>query len=170
MISARFAEEANYWSTTVHPAKSQGEIIQRLEDFGTRNLMITQGQMEGQVAWLIRFEWREATYRFTFIPLKCRHPDKVSKFGTKRRSHEKQARYQMGRVAVHFVKAILTAAEMHHDALFGFVELPEAGTYPSGLPMTAGELNIEQLTKALPKIDTIPLLETGKANHGDNLP
>lgn len=34
MSETRHAEDANYWQTTVHPAKSQGEIIEMLEDFG----------------------------------------------------------------------------------------------------------------------------------------
>jgi hypothetical protein len=30
----RYAEEANYWDTTVLPGNSQGEIIALLEEFG----------------------------------------------------------------------------------------------------------------------------------------
>ena len=150
----RFAEDANYWSTTVHPAKSQAEIVERLEDFGATNMIVTQGQVQGRVAWLIRFEWREATYRFAFTPLECRDPEKVAKFGDRRRSHAQQARYQMGRIAGHFVKAILTAAEAHPHALFGFVELPEVATHPSGLPVTAAELDVAGLTAALPAIES----------------
>lgn len=56
----------------------------------------------------------------------------------------------MGRIAVHFVKAILTAAEAHPHTLFGFVELPEAEMHPGGLPVTAGELDASGLTSALP--------------------
>jgi hypothetical protein len=55
---------------------------------------------------------------------------------------------------VHFVKAILTAAEAQPHALFGFIELPEMGTYPtSGLPVTAGELNVQGLVAAMPPLD-----------------
>lgn len=164
MNETRYAEDANYWSTTVSPYKSQGEIMELLDRFGATNMMVTQGQalstgsrQARRLAWLIRFEWHGATYRFTFTPLPCRNPDKVSSFGGTRRAHDEQARYQMGRIAVHFVKAILTAAEAHPHALFGFVELPEVGTHPSGLPVTAGELNVERFVAALPMIDVATL-------------
>jgi hypothetical protein len=149
----RYAEEANYWDTTVHPAKSQAEIVEMLEDFGAEKLMIAQGQADGRTAWLIRFEWQGRAYRFTFVPLECRSPEKQASFAGRRRSHAEQARYQMGRIAAHFVKAILTAAEAHPHALFGFVELPGAGQHPGGLPMTAGELDVEGLTTALPPLE-----------------
>lgn len=156
----RYAEDANYWSTTVHPAKSQGEIIQLLEDFGAGNLMIAQGQVDGNFAWLVRFVWDGKAYRFTFTPLECKAPDKLSSFGGKKRVHCDQTRYQMGRIATHFVKAILTAAEAQSYALFGFVELPQAASHPGGLPMTAGELDVDGLTHILPElsISTQPLL------------
>jgi hypothetical protein len=166
MMMARFAEEANYWNTTVHPAKSQAEIIEMLEDFGAANLMVAQGQANGRLAWMVRFEWQGDSYRFTFIPLECKDPDKTSSFGGKRRSHGEQARYQMGRIAVHFVKAILTAAEAHPHALFGFIELPEAGMHPGGLPVTAGELDVSGLTSALPPLEVgspVHLLPGGKS-------
>jgi hypothetical protein len=160
----RYAEDANYWQTTVSPYKSQGEIMELLDRFGAANMAVTQGKAGENLAWLIRFEWRGATYRFTFTPLPCRSPDKVSSFSGTRRAHDKQVVYQMGRIAVHFVKAILTAAEAHPHALFGFVELPEAGTYPGGLPVTAGELDVRDLVAALPPIDVIgaaPQLQSG---------
>ena len=163
----RYAEEANYWDTTVHPAKSQAEIVEMLEDFGTTNLMMAQGQTGGKHAWLVRFEWMGRSYRFTFVPLECRTPDKVSTFGGKKRPHAEQARYQMGRIAVHFVKAILTAAEAKPDALFGFVELPGAAVHPGGLPATAAEMDIEGLTAALPALDVSQsiMLLTGKSEE-----
>jgi len=150
---ARYAEDANYFDTTVHPAKSQAEIVEMLEDFGTTNLMMAQGQAGGKTAWLVRFEWLGRSYRFTFAPLECRTPEKVSSFGGKKRLHAEQARYQMGRIAVHFVKAILTAAEAKPDALFGFVELPGAAMHPGGLPATAAEMDVEGLTAALPTLE-----------------
>jgi len=166
MKQARFAEDANYWSTVVHPAKSQAGIIELLEDFGTSNMMVTQGQAGDKVAWLVRFEWQGAVYRFTFVPLECRNPDKESSFGGKRRRHSEQARFQMGRVAVHFVKAILTAAETHPHALFGFVELPGVGTYSGGLPMTAGEIGVERLVGTLPPMERGLLLGSGEVEEG----
>jgi hypothetical protein len=48
---ARFAEEANYWNTTVYLAKSQAEIIELMEDFGAANLMVAQGQANGRFGW-----------------------------------------------------------------------------------------------------------------------
>lgn len=156
-MQARYAEEANYWETTVHPAKSQAEIIELLEDFGAANYQIMQGQAGGRFAWLVRFEWQGQSYRFMFIPLECKNASKESGFGGKRRRHEEQARYQMGRIAVHFTKAILTAAEAHPHALFGFLELP--GTErPGGLPHTAGELDISGIVSALPMIEAPALL------------
>jgi hypothetical protein len=159
----RLAEDANYWSTTVHPAKSQAEIMVMLEEFGADNVMVAQGKARGQFAWLIRFQWRGAAYRFTFTPLECKASDKESSFGGKKRPHAEQARYQMGRIAVHFVKAILTAAEAQPAALFGFVELPEAGRHPGGLPVTASELDVSGLIGALPTltIGDAPMLMPG---------
>lgn len=144
----RYAEDANYFDTTVHPAKSQGEIMELLEDFGAANFIIQQGQSAGKFAWLVRFEWRNQSYRFAFIPLDCRLPNNAKSFGGKRRAHSEQARYQMGRVAVHFTKAVLTAAEMNPDALFGFLELPAVSTQ-SGIPITAAQLGAEGLTSNL---------------------
>jgi len=148
-MKARFAEKANYWATTVHPTKSQGEIIELLEEFGAVNYQMMQGQVSGRFAWLIRFEWQGRSYRFTFTPLECKAPDKVKTFGSKRRAHLEQSKFQMGRIAVHFTKAILTAAEAHPHALFGFMELPETVS-EGGLPRTAGELDISGVVSALP--------------------
>jgi hypothetical protein len=158
MGDTRKAESANYWKTTVHPAKSQADIMVMLEDFGSTNMMITQGRADEKTAWLIRFEWRGQSYRFVFIPLECEHPERVTNFGGKRRRHPEQARYQMGRIAVHFVKAILTAAEAQPHALFGFLELPEAGVHPGGVPMTTGELDVSGLARALPAWTVEPFL------------
>ncbi|MBN2390748.1 MAG: hypothetical protein JXR84_08495 [Anaerolineae bacterium] len=151
-MTSRYAEDANYWMTTVHPAKSQAEIIELLDNFGATNYQISQGGTAGRgrnaIAWLIRFVWNDHSYRFLFTPLECRAPEKISSFGGKRRAHSDQAIYQMGRVAVHLTKAILTAAEMHPHALFGFMELP--GTDAGGIPHTAAELDIAGIASALP--------------------
>lgn len=152
-----YAEEMNYFQTTVHPAKSQGEIVALLEEFGVENIIFTQGLSAGRiVAWIVRFEWDGRTYRFGFKPLECLNPDKDKSYGGRRRANKMQAKWQMGRIAVHFTKAILTAATVSSHALFGYVELPEAGTYKDGSPIIAGELGIDGLTGALPN-----LLEAG---------
>lgn len=145
----RAAEQANYFVTTVHPAASQGEIIALLEEFGADGVMVGQGNARGRFAWLVRFAWNGANYRFVFTPLECEIPDKVSSFGGKRRTHSDQARFQMGRIAVHFVKAILTAAEAQPHALFGFMELPMAAQ-GSGMPPVAAELDVSILVANAP--------------------
>jgi hypothetical protein len=150
-MEAKKAEDSNYWQTLVRSSKSQGEIMELLNDFGASNYQITQGRTGEKLAWLIRFEWMGRSYRFLFTPLDCRDPDAVHSFGGGRRAHQEQAVYQMGRIAVWFVKAILTAAEAHPHALFGFMELPESRG-PSGLPATAGELDISGITSALPAL------------------
>ena len=155
MSEKAYAEDINYFDTTVHPAKSLGEIQEMLDDFGVGNIMVTQGQSGGKHAWMIRFMWKGNPYRFIFFPLPCRQPRAKRSFGGKRRSFEEQARWQMGRIAVYFVKAILTAAGAHPHALFGFKEIAAAGA-PGHLPPTAGELNVDGLVKALPDLD-IPL-------------
>lgn len=155
----RFAEDANYWNTTAHPAASQGEIAEMLENFGATAVFVMTGQANGRTAWAIRFQWQLRAYRFTFIPLECREPDKSYSFGGKRRMAVDQSRYQMGRIAVNFVKAILTAAEATPAALFGFLELPGAGS--GSLPATAAELDINHLTGLLPEIATGYLLTDG---------
>lgn len=151
----RYAEEANYWTTTVHPATSQGEIAEMLEEFGATAVFVMTGQSDGRHAWMIRFQWEGRSYRFAFTPLTCYQPNKVSSFVGKRRSAIDQSRYQMGRIAVHFVKAILTAAEADPAALFGFLELP--GARAGTIPATAAELDLDGLTATLPDI-SIPLL------------
>jgi len=146
-MNNRLAEQANYWDTTVHHAKSQGEIIELLDTFGAQGIQITLGRNKGRQAWLVRFAWREAIYRFVFIPLECQYPEKVSSFGGKRQAHSDHAMWQMGRIAVHFVKAILTAADAQPDALFGFMELPqEAG---GGQSMTTAEIGVQQLAQTV---------------------
>ena len=151
MTTNRYAEDANYWQTTVHAARSMGEVIELLEKFGVQRHELRQGQTGGRSAWMIRFEWREATYRFVFVPLECQYPDKVSSFGGTKRPHHKQAEYQTGRRALHFIKAILVAADDQPAALFGFIELPGV-SHPSGIPATAAELDVRGLTEKLPEL------------------
>jgi hypothetical protein len=157
----RFAEEANYWQTTVHPAVSQGEITEMLEQFGADAVMVMQGQAQGRYAWMIRFQWRGRSYRFTFMPLTCRNPMKSYTIGGKKRIAEDQARYQMGRIAVNFVKAILTAAETNPDAIFGFLELPAVAG--RNVPPTTAELDVKGLTGALPDMNF--LLRSGAEDN-----
>lgn len=156
-MNARFAENANYWTTTVHPAKSQATIIETLEDFGAHNYQIMQGQAGGRFAWLVRFEWQGRSYRFAFTPLEPEFPEKLSTFGGKRRTHEAQTRRQMGRIATHFVKAVLTAAEADPNALFGFMELPDTAT-AGGVPRIAAELDASGIISALPAFPANTLL------------
>lgn len=148
-MKIRYAEEANYFDTTVQPGNSQGEILGLLEEFGAESVMVAQGNANGRLAWLVRFRWNGANYRFVFVPLECEQPDQIHSYGGKRRTHAEQARFQMGRIAVHFVKAILTAAEAQPHALFGFMELPEAATASGGIPVAA-ELDISTLMDAAP--------------------
>jgi len=149
-VRIRYAEDSNYWDTTVHPSKSQGEIVEMLEDFGAEQIMSVQGQSAGKYAWMIRFRWNGANYRFIFSPKECRTPTKVSTFGGKKRVHPDQARYQMGRTAAWFVKAILTATEERPESIFGFMELPGGGAHPSGIPYIASELNVSELVSLAP--------------------
>lgn len=159
-MKPQYAEELNYFDTTVHPSKSLGEIQEMLEDFGADNVMVAQGKSGGKHSWLIRFMWQGKPYRFIFSPLPCRQSLTEHSYGGKRRTNEEQARWQMGRIAVHFVKAILTAADAHPNALFGFMEIAMAGA-PGRLPPTAAELNVDGLVKALPDLDipSMPLLD-----------
>lgn len=155
------AENMPYWQTTVHPARSQGEIVELLENFGAENIMLAQGTSAGRYAWVIRFGYLGRTYRFVFTPLSQEHPDKMSKFSGKQRDHATQARWQMGRVAVHFTKAILTAAEMHPHALFGFLEIQAPGTTDPTLRMTAGDLPVDGLVSMI-KLPLPPQIEGGQ--------
>lgn len=155
----RFAEDANYFMTTVHPANSMGEIQALLDDFGATSINTMTGQNGDKVVWMIRFRWLDKTYRFTFTPLNCRAPEKVLTVAGKKRSALDQSKYQMGRIAVYCVKAILTAAEAMPAALFGFAEL--AVTNDQGMPATVYELNIDGLTRALPDL-TLRALGAGE--------
>ena len=156
----KYSEDMNYFDTTVHPAKSLGEIQELLSDFGVTNMIVTQGSAGDKLAWLVRFQWNDRSYHFVFQPLACRWPAKVSSFGGKKRAHEEQSKYQMGRIAVYFVKAILTAAEMNQDALFGFLELPGM-TRTGGIPPTAAQVDVSEFVGLLPNIN-LPQLEDGK--------
>jgi hypothetical protein len=147
----RYAEDANYFTTTVHPAQSQGEISAMLEDFGATSVFVMTGNNNGNYAWMIRFQWEGRAYRFTFVPLTCENPDKMVTIAGKKRTCADQARYQMGRIAVFFVKAILTAAEATPAALFGFLELPGVKN-ESGIIATAAEVDVSSLVHALPDL------------------
>ena len=122
-----------------------------LEDFQATSIMVTTTtDMElGRFGCLVRFKRWGHIYRFVFVPLESEYPDKVSSFGGKRRSHEEQTKYQMGRKAVHFVKAILTATEDQEASLVGFMET-DIVTRPGALPITVGELDIAGMMKSLP--------------------
>jgi hypothetical protein len=159
---SRYAEKANYWDTTVHPAKSQGEIIEILEDFGADSIQMTQGQAGGRYAWLIRFQWQGKSYRFAFTPLECLNPDWARSFGGKKRTFAEQSRYQMGRIAVYFVRAILTAAEAQPGALFGFLELPASAGRTGAVPPVASEVDISKLISSGSLMPDIPQLVEGE--------
>lgn len=146
MTKQRFAEDSNYWDTQVHPAKSQGEITELLEDFGIENIQFSTGKANGKTAWLIRFEWEQKSYRLLFTPLTCRMPTKQFSRSGKTKTYEQQAVAQMGRRAVYMVKAILTAALEEPAVMFGFMELPSGG---SGLAPIVSELDVSQLTQRL---------------------
>jgi hypothetical protein len=151
-MTSRFAENANYWDTAVKPESSQNEINEMLEKFGADAVMMARGKAGGRFAWLVRFQWQGRNYRFAFTPLECRAGYKSGRFGGKRHTHDDQARYQMGRIAVNFVKAILTAAEAQPHALFGFMELPGAAS-GSFFPPVAAEVDVSAL------IGNAPLLQ-----------
>jgi hypothetical protein len=157
---SNYAEDRPYWDTTVAPAKSLGEIQELLENFGAEATIITQGSAGGRYAWLIRFQWNDKSYRFTFIPLACRRPTNVGSFGGKKRAFEEQTRYQMGRIAVYFVKAILTAAETQPQALFGYMELSGVRSHT----IVASDLNVDEMTYLLPGTN---LLESGEDTYND---
>lgn len=154
-----YAEDLNYFDTTVHPAKSLGEIQELLEDFGATATIITQGTAGGVYAWLIRFQWNDHAYRFIFKPAPCKWPNKLMSYAGKRRTDEEQAKFQMGRIAMNFIKAILTAAQTQPAALFGFMELP--GARSGAMPPVASELDVEELAGRLPIIEW-PKLESGE--------
>ena|SRR3989304_3180508 len=160
-MTIRKAEQANYFDTTVAQGNSQGEIIGMLEEFGAESIMVAQGNAKGRFAWMIRFQWLGHTYRFVFTPLECEEPEKITSYGGKRRTHAEQARYQMGRIAVHFVKAVLTAAEAQPNALFGFMELPGMAT-SGGFAPVAGELDVNELIDASPLLQLPMLVERWK--------
>ena len=148
-MTARYAEDASFWATPIHPAKSKAEIEELLDEFGATQQVTAKGQAYGCTAWIIRFVWQERSYRLAFTPFECRQPDKVASFGGERRSHSDQSEYQMGRIAAYCVRAILTAAKAHPHALFGFMELPETAS-EGGVPRTAGEMDISGVMSALP--------------------
>lgn len=137
----QYAEDKNYWNTTVSPGKSQGEIMDLFDDFGVKHTILLQGRSNGKTAWLIRFVWNSRRYRFLLSPFECRDPQKIFTFGGKRRTAAEQAVYQMGRRAFHFVKALLTVAMEDEAALFGFLELNSANA--QGIPLVTSEMPAE---------------------------
>lgn len=150
----RYAEDANYFDTIVHPANSMGEIQAMLDDFGADAIQTSTAVIDGKSIWMIRFKWYGKFFRFTFQPLECRNPDKVFTKGGKKRTVRDQAKYQMGRIAVNAVKAILTAAEAMPGALFGFAEL--ASVNPDGIPTIISELSINGLSQQVQKLLEAP--------------
>lgn len=160
----RFAEDANYWTTVVPPYESFGKILALLENFDVGTKVLSQATTDdGRMALVIRFDWFNEGHRLLFVPLECREPDKVSTFGKKKRKHSEQAKFQVARIALYSVKAILTMAESQPSVLYGFKELPGIGSHTNGLPFTAGELDLHTITKSLPTIQVQPwaLLQAG---------
>jgi hypothetical protein len=153
MIEKRFAEDANYFTTTVHPAQSMGEIQAMLDDFGADSVQTATGKDKNDVpTWMIRFHWLDQFYRITFRPLDCRNPEKEMTVAGKRRTCREQAKYQMGRIAYFAVKALLTAAEAMPGALTGFAELNAVNA--DGIPVTVQEVNIGKLSQVSNKLLT----------------
>lgn len=150
----RFAEKANYFDTTVHPANSMGNIQAMLDDFGATAINVMTGQEGDKAFWMIRFKWMNQFYRFSFQPLPCENPGKLITIGGKKRTMLEQAKYQMGRIAEHAVKAILTAAEAMPGALVGFAELNAINS--ENVPVTIQELSLSGLNRMVP---SIPLIE-----------
>jgi len=58
--SVRFAEDANYWSTTVLPSKSQGDLSQLLEDFGATHYHFVIVAYSHNQGWRIAFYFTKA--------------------------------------------------------------------------------------------------------------
>jgi hypothetical protein len=71
-----YAEDSNYWDTTVHPAKSLGEVQELLEDFGVKNMIVTQGKAGGQLAWIVD-KFKEWTFPSGDLPEKAIHRDRM---------------------------------------------------------------------------------------------
>ena len=162
-----YAEDRPYFNTTVQPSKSLGEVIAQLDRFGILKHEVRQGQVYGEVAWLVRFDFEGRSHHFVFRPRPCRDPGTVRSFGGIRRSHARQAIFQMGRTAFHFVKNILAAALDQPAALFGFVELP--GVFHAiGLPATAADIDVSGLTEALPDFKVIPPFADGQRAIGSD--
>lgn len=162
----RYAEDQPYWATTVAPGNSQGEVIDLLEQFGATNTVFMSGQSQGKQAWVVRFQLEGKVYRFLFTPLDCQYPLRSYSFGGKKRLASDQAKYQMGRRAVYMVKAVLTAAQDDPAALFGFLELPGVRN-SAGLPATAAELDVDELTSSLPDIQIADSYLLGEGSQGE---
>jgi hypothetical protein len=157
-LKGKYAENSPFWRTTVNPYKSQGEITALLDDFGAEAVGVMSGRIGGETAWMIRFNWRGHSYRFEFQPLPLKPRPKFAKDLTdlQKKKLQDQRICQMGRIALTFVKAMLTAADTKPSALFGFMELPDVGKRTNGLPFTAGQLdtsNIQKTFRALPSSD-----------------
>lgn len=147
MCEILYAEQMPYWQTTVHPYKSQADIMVMLERFGAVKTIVSQGQAAGRYAWMVRFEWRGESYRFVFRPLPCKEPTKMAKS----RTRQEQAKYQMGRIAMNCIKNLLASADSQflRAALFGFMEVTAGETHPGGLPRTMAEIGAETLSGKL---------------------
>ncbi len=156
----RTAEEANYFMTTIHPAASMGEIQAMLDDFGADAIQTMSGSQDEKSYWMIRFRWLGRFYRFTFQPLQCANPEKIITVAGKKRTCSDQAKYQMGRIAVFAVKAVLTASEAMPGALYGFAEL--AAQNGDGIPIIVSELDITGINKCLPDLSKNLQLKDGK--------
>jgi hypothetical protein len=141
-----YAEDLPYWQTETTPASNQDRIERTLDKFGAEASMFTMARKGDSAVWMIRFQFRNRTYRFEYQPATPRN--KTTRRGE---SNADQAVRQMAARAYHEIKAILTAAAFDMDdtprALFGYLELP--GESNSGIPPRTSDLDITELTGSL---------------------
>lgn len=144
----KYAEDMNFWRTSVDLSKSQGEILKLLDSFGASEYGIIRAKLENKEGLAIRFKWQNDFYRLTFHPYPTRGKSNdtiATKPGGQRISKSEAALRQMGRIAVTYTKGLLLAADYKPETLFSFKELPYPNMPPNILPPVAHELDIKDL-------------------------
>ena len=149
-----YAQDAPYWGTTVSTEKSQAGILQILGKLGASQVGVHLQQVKTQEnVMVIMFEWPKNSKvyrRFEFPRLEIRKP----KYGRYREKptpvQTEQAQRQAARIGFYMLKNLVTFMHMYPFLLTGFAEIPKAGIREDGLALTVGELEQDQLLKALP--------------------
>ena len=150
-----YAQDAPYWGTSVPTERSQAGILQILSKLGASKVGVHLQQVKAQEnVMVIVFEWpkNSGVYRrFEFPRLEFRKPKRGRYQAKSTPAQTEQLQRQAARIGFYMLKNLVTFMHMYPFLLTGFAEIPNAGVREDGLALTVGELEHDQLLKALPQ-------------------